>query len=347
MNTKLFSVFSILISVFFLLSCNSEDRFVICRAAEHDCDYQHHANGLIAITKGSSRKHYILTEKGLKKTGIEEGEPVFYNPETGTALIKEETDSSTDIFTVNAGNGKELSSKISLKPEKLTEDREYFISIPNLLSGCVQDDGTIVLLVNYAKSNLSYSESDTEETVLLNVYEKGDEKKLKKYMFTPEEQPESDENENKHSGGFLWEEPKNIQCTGKEIYLFSEKRYLDEFSLFYRPVPNWILGRIDPGSQKNEAVITDLAFIAYDDIYSKHYYKKQNAVAARTLSSREEKTETLRIIKLENGYEIPEEPLEKKDGEFLFSETPGGKPLIFFVKTRNRLEDQRLELLEF
>ena len=53
----------------------------------------------------------------------------------------------------------------------------------------------------------------------------------------------------------------------------------------------------------------------------------------------------MRITGLSEGYELPEEPVEKEGGEFLFSETPDGKPLIFFVKTRSHLEEQRIELL--
>ena len=348
MNTKIFFTFSILISLFFLLSCGSEDHFAVCKSSEYDCDYQHNVPGILTITKGSSRKHYILTEKGLEETGITEGEPVSYNPETGTVLVKEVTDSSVDIFAVDAENGKELSSRISLKPEKQTEDGESFFTIPTLLSGCVQKNGTIILLVNYEKPALSDPEDDSTETLSLNVYEKGDAKKLKKYTFmlTEEDVKELSENEDEDSNDYSWKEPKHLQCSGIEIYLFSEKHHISGLSPFYMSQPNWIMSRIDLASGENETNITDMAFIAHDDIYFNHYYKKRNIVGT-ILRSPEEGSETLRILKLENGYELPEEPIEKKDGGFLFSETQGGKPLIFFVKTRSRLEDQRLELLNF
>ena len=349
MNTKIFFTFSILISLFFLISCSSEDRFVVCKSSEYDCDYQHSVPGIITITKGSSRKHYILTEKGLEKTGITEGEPVSYNPETGTALVKEVTDSSVDIFAVNAENGKIISPEIPLKPEKtLNEKGKNFYAFPKLLSACVQNDGTIVLLVNYETPAMSVLDDDSAETVFLNVYEKGETKKLKKYRFmlTEEEKEEGpSENNDEESNDYSWNEPKRIQCSGNELYLFSEKHHFSGLSPFHVSQPNWIMSRIDLGSKENETNITDMAFIAHDDITFNHYYRKKNIVGT-ILRSPEEGTEALRILKLENGYELPEEPVEKKDGGFLFSETPDGKPLIFFVKTRSRLEDQRIELLE-
>ncbi len=327
-----------------MVSCSSEDRFVICRVSEYDCDYQHRIPGIVTVTKGSSRVHYILTQKGLEKAEIEEGEPVAYNPETGTALVKEATDSSIDIFTVSTENGKELSPKLPLKPEKtLNEKGETFFAFPKLLSGCVQNDGTIVLLVRYENllSNSSiindhqqYSEEGI--TVSLHIYKKGEVKKPQKYLF-PQDESEGD------LGDYFWEEPKQLQCTGKEIYLFSERNHTNEISLFYNSQPNWILSRIDLDPEKEGVNINDTALIAYDNIIFNYYSKKENSVYTAARSSEKDKT-LLRITGLNEGYELPEIPLEKEGGEFLFSETSDGKPLVFFVKNRkNTEEEERLE----
>ena len=153
MNTKHFPAFSffILILISTLVSCSSEDPFVVCKISEYDCDFQQHTAGIITITKGSRRKHYILTEKGMVRAEIKEGEPLSYNPVTGTALVKEVTDSSIDVFTVDARSGHELSSVISLKPKMTGRDGKPFFALPTLLSGCTMNDGTILLLVNYEK----------------------------------------------------------------------------------------------------------------------------------------------------------------------------------------------------
>ncbi len=345
MNTKNFLIFSILLFLFTLLvSCSSEDRFVICRVSEYDCDYQHRIPGIVTVTKGSSRIHYILTQKGLEKAEIEEGEPVAYNPETGTAVVKETTDSSIDIFTVDTENGKELSPKLPLKPEKtLNEKGETFFAFPKLLSGCVQNDGTIVLLVRYenllSNSNIKDPQQYSEEgiTVSLHIYEKGEIKKPKKYLFPQDEPSEGD------LGDYFWEEPKQLQCTGKEIYLFSERNHTNEISLFYNSQPNWILSRIDLDPEKEGVNINDTALIAYDNIIFNYYSKKKNNVYTAARSSEKDKV-LLRITGLNEGYELPEIPLEKDGGEFLFSETSDGKPLVFFVKNRkNTEEEERLE----
>ena len=346
MNTKNFLTFSILIFLFTLLvSCTSEDRFVICGISEYDCDYQHRIPGIITVTKGSSRVHYILTQKGLKKAEIKEGEPVAYNPETGAAVVKEVTDSSIDLFSVNAFNGNVISSEIVLKPERTEKNGKHFFAFPKLLSSCVQNDGTIALLVRYenllsgsSRTNDPQQYSEEEISVSLYLYEKGNTKKPEKYLFPNDEPSEGG------FGGYFWEEPKNLQCTGKEIYLFSEKNHANEISLFYRSQPNWILGRINLNPQKDEANIDDLALIAYDDTLFNYYSKKENTVYTTVQSSEKDKA-LLRITGLNEGYELPEIPVEKEGGEFLFSETADGKPLIFFVKTRSHQEEQRLELL--
>ena len=348
MNTKQFPNFSIIILLILIfVSCSSEDPSVVCKTSEYDCDYQHRIPGIVTITKGSSRVHYILTQKGLQKSEIKEGEPVAYNPETGAAVIKETTDSSIDILIVNAKNGKIISPEIPLKPEKtLSEKGKNFYAFPKLLSACVQNDGTIVLLVRYENllSNSSNIINDPQQyseegvTVSLHIYEKGEVKKPKKYLFPQNEPAEGS------LGDYFWEEPKYIQCTGKDIYLFSEKNHANEVSLFHGSQPVWILSRIDLDSTKDDSSIIDTALLAYDDITFNYYSKKENRVYTTLHSSEKEKT-VLRITSLKEGYELPEIPVEKEGGEFLFSATSDGNPLIFFVKTRSHLEEQRIELL--
>jgi hypothetical protein len=350
LNTKQLLTFSIIIfiSTLILLSCSSEDPFVICKMSEYDCNYQHKIPGIITLTKGSSRKHYILTENGMKKTKIEEGEPVAYNPETSAVIVKEVTDSSIDLFAVNALNGNIISSEIVLKPERTDKNGKHFFAFPKLLSGCIQNDGTIALLVQYENllsdsSRINdprhYSEESAAITDSLYLYEKGDAKKLKKYSFPQDEPSEG------NLGDYFWEEPQYIQCSGKSIYIFSEKNHANEISLL-KSQPNWILSKIDLDSGKEKTSIKDIAFIAYDNIWFNYYSEKENAVYSSIQSSEKDKA-TLRITGLNEGYELPETPVEKEDGNLLFSETSGGKPIVFFVKTRNSLDEQRIELMPF
>lgn len=289
--------------------------------------------------------HYILTEKGMKKTEIRDGEPIAYNPETGTALVKEVTDSSIDVFSVNTKNGKMLSPEIVLKPEKTEKNGKHFFAFPTLLSSCIKNDGTTALLVKYENlfinnknPEMPYSETDSGIITYLYIYEKGDPKKPEKYLFPDEEPSEGD------LGDYFWEEPKQLQCRGKDIYLFSEKNHANETSLLHGSQPNWIMSRIDVNPKKDEVNITDTALIAYDNIIFNYYSKKENSVYTAARSSEKDKA-VLRIIGLNEGYELPEIPVEKEGGEFLFSETSDGKPLIFFVKTRSHLEEQKIELL--
>ncbi|MBO4710797.1 hypothetical protein J5681_02635 [bacterium] len=319
---------------------------VICKASEYDCDFQHQVSGIITVTKGSSRTHYILTEKGMKKAKIKDNEPIAYNPRTETALVKELTDSSIDIFSVDTSNGKMLSSEIVLKPERINKNGEPFLAFPNLLSSCIQNDGTIILLVNYEnllidKTDSKYSEAALDSVDFLYVYEKGDSKKLKKYIF-----PQNKISDNEKNHDYSWEEPQTIQCTRGNIYLFSEKHYANDEAFYHASRPIWLLRKINLNPQKEEKNITPFALIAYDDIRFAHYFEKENAVYSITCSL-EEATGQLRVLRLNKGYELPEEVIEKKDGEFLFSETSDGKPLIFFAKTRNSVEEQKLELLLF
>lgn len=342
MNTKNFLTFSILIFLFTLLgSCSSEDRFVICGVSEYDCDYQHRIPGIITVTKGSSRKHYILTENGMKKAEITEGEPIAYNPKTRTALVKEVTDSSIDIFAADTASGEKISSEIEIKPKRTEKYGMPFLAIPSLLSSCIQDDGTIILLLKYDKLEFNDSNTAAENRKVLHVYEKGEKKKLKKYFFPNEFTHKA----KTHSvRNYFPEEPQHLQCRGKNIYLFSEKNHATDISLFYRSQPNWILNRIDFDPEKESVNIGYPALIVYDNISFNYYSEKENSVYTAVQSSEKDKA-LLRITDLNEGYELPEEPIEKEDGEFLFSETPDGKPLIFFVKTRSHLEEQRIELL--
>ena len=348
MNTKQFLTFSIIIflSTLILLSCSSEDHFVICKNSEYDCDYQYKVPGIITITKGSRRKHLILTEKGMKPAKIKEGEPVAYNPETGATIVKEVTDSSIDLFAVNAFNGETISSEIVLKPERTDKNGKHFFAFPKLLSGCVQNDGTIALLVQYENllSDSSRIINDPQQyseegvSVALYLYEKGETKKLKKYLFPDDEPSEG------NLGDYFWEEPKYIQCSEKNIYIFSEKNHTNEISLLHGSQPNWILSRIETNNSEEETDIKNIAFIVYNDIWQNYYSEKENTVYSAVQASEKDKA-VLRITGLSEGYELPEEPIEKEDGNLLFSETPDGKPLIFFVKTRNNQDEQRIELL--
>ena len=355
MSTKSLTISFLFILFQTLISCSSEDPFVICRDSEYDCDYQHLVQGIVTVTKGSSRKHYVLTEKGMKPAKINDGEPVAYNPVTGAAVIKEMTDSSVEIFALDTRNGKKISSEIVLKPEKIIRSGRSFSAFPTLLSGCVLDDGTMVLLVNYenlliaGNSSIHYSEEAAESIDVLYVYEKGGAKKLKKYIFpqneSREEEEEYEDEDEEVTLDYFWEEPKKLQCTGKNIRLFSEKQHANEFSLLRgSEQPGWILSGIALNPEKSDPKITDAAFIAYDDIRFNYYSEKEKKLYIFTRSL-EDETVKLRILGLDSGYELPEEPVEKKGGEFLFSETPDGKPLIFFVKTRSGLGEQRLEPL--
>ena len=345
MNTKsfpaTFSIFFFLLPV--LIACTSEDRFLICRNSEYDCDFQHHIPGIVTITKGSSRKHYILTDKGLEESGIKESEPIAFNHENGIALVKELTDSSIEIFTADARSGKKLSSGILLKPERIAEkEGEPLLAVPTLLSSCVRNDGSIILLLNYEKLELTDFETSSESSDFLYIYEKGKTKNPKKYVF-PKNDPKDNESE---KGDYFFETPREIQCTDENIYVFSEKTYGNREPYFdkYYPQPNWILCGTNPDPHKEEAPLGDIALIAYDDIRFNRYFKKENAVYTVTRSS-EEETPHLHILSLNKGYELPEEPIEKGEGEFLFSERPDGRPLLFFVGTRNGVEEQRLELI--
>lgn len=282
----------------------------------------------------------------MKRTEIRDGEPVAYNTKTKTAVIKEVTDSSIEIFTVDTVKGKKLSPEIVLKPERVTKNGRPFFAFPTLLGGCVQEDGTIILLVNYENllitknQKMPYSEEAAESIDVLYVYEKGDIKNLKKYMF-PQNEPSDGKN-----GGYFWEEPRDIQCSEKGIYLFSEKNYTDDDTFYHVYKPVRLLEKVELSPQKDDKNISTAALIVYDDIRFNYYSEKENAVYVFTRFF-ESKTTEIHILGLEDGYEIPEEPVEKTNGEFLFSETQDGRPLIFFVKTRTNIEEQKIELLTF
>lgn len=276
----------------------------------------------------------------MRRAFIKEGEPVAYNPETETVVVKEETDSSVEVFTVNAENGKQLMQQIFLKPLKIGEGKGGLLSNPVLLSGCVQNDGTLNLLVSYEKIGVTSLEVVSDNYYVLYTYEKGNAKKVKKYIFPHEKETEGQESR------YFSEEPKHIQCTGGNLYLFSEKNY-EKDSLYtdkYYLHSNWYLYRADFGSNGKEAELVPLALIAYDNIWLNYYSEKEKVVYTLTPFV-EEGRAVFRITDLNEGYELPEEPVEKENGDFLFSETTDGKPLLFFVKTRSGLEEQRIELL--
>lgn len=378
LNTNhVFSFITLFFLLISLISCSDEslfypdDPFLICKAEDYSCEYEYSVPKFVTITKGSRRIHFILTENGLKNSRIKEGEPVAYNPWNKLMLVKATTDSSIEISVVDSENGRTLSSAIELPVFKFdqneipygeTEDFEY-LSEPFLWSGCIQNDGTVVLLV-------TYKEPDPNEMIhgklarflqrsedFLFVYEKGNAKNVKKFVFTdkfPQKDGETDQ-----SRGFA-EEPREIQC-GKngEIYLFSEKTWESESSSdapqFYgilHPKYSFPLGwnfeKIELDTQKSAGNIENSAFIAYKErIYYNYFSEKENAIF--TFSDDRESKKNILLRKLELGEsEIPGSSLTKEDGRFLFSETADGKPLVFFVKTRkNSGEEQRLELLDF
>lgn len=344
MNTKHFPAFSLFIFILLstLVSCSSEDPFIVCKISEYDCDFQQRTAGILTVTKGSSRRHYILTEKGMKRAQIKEGEPLSYNPVTGTALVKEVTDSTIDVFTVDALSGHELSSGISLKPRITGRDGKPFFALPNLLSGCTMNDGTILLLVNYEKPGLS-SGVPSESYDFLFVYEKGDAEKLKKYVFPYYEEKEDDTAEKEDR--FFWDEPRNIQCTGEKIYIFSERSYAGGEFFHYNPQPNWILEETEIPKQQENPSINTLALIAHDNVFFNLYSERENTVYSLLHYSEKDK-EALGALRLTGGYELPEEPVEKENGEFLLSVTPDGRTLVFFIRIRGSIEEEeRLEPL--
>lgn len=340
MNIRHFTFSLLFFSLTIIISCSSENPFAICKVREYDCDYQHRIPGIITITKGSSRKHYFLTEKGLEKIRIKEGEPLAFNPKNRLAIAKEVTDSSIDIFTIDTDSGKRISPNISLKPHSIKDENgQTLLSVPILLSSCIQNDGTIVLLLNFEFGNL---ENTSYNRVFLYVYEKGDIKKIKKYDL-----PHYTLDENGYKGNYA-ERPHNLQCTGGDIYLFSEKNYSNGNPYYdkYYSQPNWFLNKINLDPQKNEANTEILAFIAYDDIRLNRYSEQENTIYTVAFSS-EDEMEILHKISLSEGYELPDEPVEKENGEFLFSETTNGKSLVFFIKNRtNPDEEEKLELIK-
>jgi len=367
-------IFSFIILIFlliFLVSCSDEslfypdDSFLICKAEDYSCEYEYSVPKFVTITKGSRRAHFILTENGLKNSKIKEGEPLTYNPVNKLMLVKAITDSSIEISVVNSENGKTLSSEIELPvfkfdqskiPYGKTEDFEY-LSVPFLWSGCIQNDGTVVLLV-------TYKEPDPNEMIngklarflqksydFLFVYEKGNAKNVKKFAFPDRFTQQNDETD---QGLDFAEEPREIQC-GKngEIYIFSEKNWGNETNYGvlhpkYSFPFGWNLEKIDLEPKEDTENIENIAFITYKEkIYYNYFSEKENTIF--TFSDDRESKKNILLRKLELGEsEIPGGSLTKEDGRFLFSETADGKPLVFFVKTRkNASEEQRLELLDF
>ena len=365
MNTNRTLSFTILIFLLIsAVSCSDdssfypEDPFLICKAGDSSCEYEYNALGFVTITKGSRRIHFILTEDGLKNSKIKEGEPVAYNPSNKLMLVKTTTDSSIEISVVNSENGKTVSSGIELPVFKFdqdqipygeSEDFEY-LSIPFLWGGCIRNDGTAVLLVNYKEPepndivNGKLARFLQKSYDFLFVYKKGDAKDVKKFAF----QDKLEQNNG------VAEEPREIQC-GKNgaIYLFSEKSWEGEADYgILRPKYSfplgWHLEKIELDLQKNTENIEHLAFIAYQEqIHYNYFSEKEKTVFTFSDDSGSREKNLLRRLELGES-EIPDEPVEKEGGRFLFAETPDGKPLVFFVRTRkNAGEEERLELLNF
>ena len=364
-------IFSFTLSIFLLISvvsCNDDssfypdDPFLICKAEDYSCEYEYNAPRFIAITKGSRRKHFILTENGLKPAKIKEGEPIAYNPANRLILVKTVTDSSIEISVVNSENGKTVSSGIELPVFKFdqeeisygeNEDFEY-LSVPFLWSGCIQNDGSVVLLVNYKEPDPNDSVHGKlarlfqKSVDFLFFYEKGNPKNMKKFAF--QDKTAEDNGETGPDSG-ITEEPREIQC-GKSggIYLFSEKNWEGgtNFGILrpkYSFPLGWNLEKIDINPPKDTENIESLALIAYKErIYYNYFSEKEKTVFTFSDDSESPKNILLRRLELSES-ETPAESITKEDGRFLFSETAGGKPLVFFVKTRKNIEEQRLELL--
>lgn len=349
MNTNHYLSFVLLIFLSIaIVACNAdlfhpEDPFLICKAGDFSCEYEHNIPGFVTIAKGSERQHFILTENGLKKSKIEEGEPLAYNPKNNLALVKETTDSGIEISIINAETGKDVSSEIKIpkfEKEHKEENEEFSkLTDPSVSSACLTDNGTAVLLVTYEQL-YNYS----KELNFIFVYEKGEAKNAKKYAFRNPMNFDDTTGEEDEIPGWSEDSPLEIQC-GKDgsIYLLTAKIRRSDFALkSFRPVYN--LDRVNLKTGKTE--FTNIAFIAFDRLHSSYYSEKEKKIYNFLNDTESNEKAILRI--LEPGeYEIPEVPVEKEDGSLLFSETPDGKVLVFFVKNRkNSEEEQRLELLD-
>lgn len=317
----------------------------MCKAEEYDCEYNIYAkaHGIFTITKGSSRRHYILTEKGLKQAKIKEGEPVAYNMRTKLAVVEEATDSSIEIFVVDTENGETISSGIELPIfNDLSRDengRFSLLQYPTVESGCITDDGTVILLVSYVSAPILNDRGD-----FLFVYEKGDAKKVEKYVF-PDLQTLEKNIENRMNPGFE-ESPLGIQC-GKDgsIYLFSAKIWGSAY--FHEQVPPvYALEKLNLTPQDGKTDITPFAFVAFNGLSSYYYSEKDETFYAFLSGESGEDASVLRTLKFGES-EIPDEIIKKSVGRFIFSGTEDGRPLVFFLKDRNGAdEEQRLELLD-
>ena len=328
-----------------LLSCSGsypQDPFLICKAGDFSCEYEHNIPGFVTIIRGSGREHFILTEKGLRRSEIKEGEPIAYNPKNNLALVKETTDSGIEISVINAETGKTVSSEIKIpkfEKEHKEEDEEFSrLTDPSVSSACLTDNGSVVLLVTYEQL-YNYS----KELNFIFVYEKGGAGNAKKYAFRDPVNVEDTTGEEDEIPGWSEDSPLEIQC-GKDdgIYLLTAKIRRSDFALkSFKPVYN--LDRVD--LKTGETEFTNIAFIAFDRLHSSYYSEKEKKIYNFLNDPASNEKVILRI--LEPGeYEIPGEPLEKEDGSLLLSETADGKVLVFFVKNRkNSEEEQRLEQL--
>ena len=346
-NHHLFFAIPIFLSIT-IVACNAdlfhaEAPFLICKAGDFSCEYEHNIPGFVTIAKGSERQHFILTENGLKKSKIEEGEPLAYNPKNNLALVKETTDSGIEISIINTETGKTVSSEIRIpkfEKEHKEENEEFSrLTDPSIESACVTDDGTVVLLVTYEQL-YNYS----KELNFIFVYEKGEAKNIKKYAFRNSTNIDETTAEEDEIPGWSEDSPLKIQC-GKDggIYLLTAKIRRSDFALkSFRPVYN--LDRVNLKTGKTE--FTNIAFIAFDRLHSAYFSEKEMKLYSFLNDPESKEKAVLRTLEL-GEYEFPDEPVEKDDGSFLFSETPDGKVLVFFVKNRkNSEEEQRLELLD-
>jgi len=344
-----FSYLFLLVTLFFC-SCGDETTFVVCKANEHDCEYDIYpkAGEILTVTKGSSRKHYILTENGLKKAKIKEGEPLAYNPVNKLAVIEEKTDSSIEVSVIDTENGKTVSSGIEIPifEEEHEEENEKFslLSSPSVESACITGDGTVILLVDYDQMP---TDLYSEHFSFLFVYEKGSAKNIRKYAF-----PNSEKKHFLHTLlreeapqiGFE-ESPLRIQC-GKngEIYLLSAKIWESDYTGTFQSVYN--LEKVDLDPQEGKSNITHAALIAFDEMQSCYYSEKEKRIYAFLKQGKSAENAVLRTLELGES-EIPDKVIEKEDGRFFFSETKDGSPLVFFLKNRkNAGEEQRIELID-
>lgn len=349
-------IFSFKISIFLLISlvvsCSGsslfypDDPFLLCKAGDFSCEYEYNTPGFVTVTQGSRRRHFILTRNGLRGSKIKEGEPVAYNPANKLAAVEERTDSSIEVSIIDTESGETVSSSIEFPifEHEHKEENEAFgtLTYPSIESACITDNGTLVILVDYDQPPMN---SYSEHYDFIFVFEKGNAGNIKKYVFPDSWSLKGDTLTGKNSYQTDFEEsPIKIQCgRNGEIYLLTAKLWGNSYTRNAFP-PVYNLDGIDLNPQKGKANITNIALIAFDKMHSFHYFEKTKSIYS-FLKGEDDENAVLRRLDL-GEYEITDKPIEREDGRFLFSETPDGKPLVFFVKTRKNIEEQRLELLD-